>query len=184
MDIEEAGSGGGGFLTEQNHLANLGLLLRGELVAASPDAALLTGGIKSGLGAFPEHGALELREGPHHLHHHPACRSGRVDRLGQAAESCSGFPELFHDREHIAQGAREPVEFPDHDHITGAELMEQPEELGPLPASPGSLLAEDELAARRFERGRLSRCVLIVGGHASVADQHCIKVLQNPLVLR
>ena len=119
---------------------------------------------------------------PTHLYHHAACRSGRVDRLGQAAESRSGFPELFHDREHIAQGARELVQLPDHDHIPGAELLEQPEELWTFPAPPGSLLAEDEFATRRFERRHLSRRVLIVGGNAGVADQHCIKVLHNRLV--
>ena len=154
------------------------------MVRATPDAALLTGGIASGLSAFPQHGALELREGPHHLHHHPAGRSGRVDRLGQATESRSGFPELLHDREHIAQRAREPIQLPDNDNVTAAELMEEPEELGPLPTSSGSLLAEDALAARRFERRHLSRRVLIVGGNAGVTDQHCIKVSLITLVLQ
>ena len=98
MDIEEAGSGGSGLISFRNHLSNLGLLLRGELGAATPDAAFLTGGIDSGLSAFPQHGALELREGPHHLHHHPAGRSGRVDGLGQATESGANLPELLHDR--------------------------------------------------------------------------------------
>ena len=92
MDLEEACSSDGGLLSFRNHLSNLGLLLRGELGAATPDAALLTGGIDSGLSAFPQHGALELREGPHHLHHHPAGRSGRVDRLGQATESRLRLP--------------------------------------------------------------------------------------------
>ena len=105
VDLEEAGSGGSGPISFRNHLSNFGLLLRGELGAASPDAALLTGGIDSGLSAFPQHGALGLREGPHHLHHHPAGRSGRVDRLGQATESRAGFRELLHDREHVAQRA-------------------------------------------------------------------------------
>ena len=122
MDLEEACSGGGGLISFRNHLSNLGLLLRGELGAATPDAALLTGGIDSGLSAFPQHGALELREGPHHLHHHPAGRSGRVDGLGQATESRSGFPELLHDREHVAQRAREPIQLPDNDNVTGCEV--------------------------------------------------------------
>ena len=103
MDIEQAGGGDGGFLAFGNHFANLGLLLRRKLRAASPHAALPAGGLESGLGAFPKHGALELREGRHHLHHHPACQCGVVDRLGQAAESRAGFPELLHDREHVAQ---------------------------------------------------------------------------------
>ena len=184
MDLEEACSGGSGLLSFRNHLSYLGLLLRGELGAATPDAALLTGGIDSGLSAFPKHGALELREGPHHLHHHPVGRSGRVDGLGQATESRADFPELLHDREHVAQRARQPIQLPDNDHITGAKLIEEPEELGPLPTSAGSLLAEDTLAARRFERRHLSCRVLIVCGNAGVTDQHCIKVSLIILVLQ
>ena len=122
MDLEEAG--GGGLISFRNHLSNLGLLLRGELGAATPEAALLTGGIDSGLSAFPQHGALELREGPHHLHHHPACRAGRVDRFGQTPESRANFRELLHDREQVAQRARQPIQLPDNDHVTGAKLIE------------------------------------------------------------
>ena len=95
MDLEQACSGGGGLVSFRNHLSNLGLLLRGELGAATADAALLTGGIDSGLGAFPKHRVLELREGPHHVHHHPVGRSRRVDRLGYAQESRAAFPELL-----------------------------------------------------------------------------------------
>ena len=126
----------------------------------------------------------ELREGPHHLHHHPAGRSGRVDRLGQTPESRANFPELLHDREHVAQRAREPIQLPDNDNVTGAKLIEEPEELGPLPTSSGSLLAEDALAPRRLQRRHLSRRVLIVGGNAGVTDQHCIKVSLITLVLQ
>ena len=184
MDIEEAGSGGGCLLSFRNHFSNLGLLLRGELGATSADAALLTGGIDSGLSAFPQHGALELREGPYHLHHHPACRSRRVDRLGQTPESRANFPEPLHDREHVAQRAREPIQLPDNDHITAAKLIEEPEELGPVSTSSGSLLAKDALAASRLKCRHLSRRVLIVRGNASVTDQHCIKVSLITLILQ
>ena len=40
MDLEKACSGGGGLIAFRNHLSNLGLLLRGELGAASPDKAV------------------------------------------------------------------------------------------------------------------------------------------------
>ena len=179
VDLEEAGSGGGGLLAFRDHLSNLGLLLRGELGAASPHSTLLTGGIDSGLSAFPQHGALELREGPHHLHHHPAGRSGRVDRLGQATESRAGFPELLHDREHVAQRAREPIQLPDNDHVTGPKLMEEPEELGPVPTSAGSLLAKDAFAPSRFERRHLSSGVLMVGGNAGVNRSTLHKGIAN-----
>ena len=65
-------------------------------------------------------------------------------------ESRSGFPELLHDREQVAQRARQTIQLPDNDHITSAELMEEPEELGSVPTSAGSLLAVDALAARRL----------------------------------
>ena len=184
MDVEEACSSGGCFPAFGNHLTNLGLLLRGELGGATADAALLPGGIDSGLSAFPQHGALELREGSHHLHHHAACRSGCVDGFGQAAESGSGFPELLHDGEQVAQRARQAIQLPDHDHIPGAELMEEPEELGAVPTTAGSLLAKDALAASGFERGDLSGGVLLIGGNASVTKQHCVMVLQNTLILQ
>ena len=93
-------------------------------------------------------------------------------------------PELLHDREHVAQRARQPIQLLDNDNVTGAKLIEEPEKLGPLPTSAGSLLAEDALAARRFERRHLSRGVLIVCGNAGVTDQHCIMVLQNQSVLQ
>ena len=87
----------------------------GRTGVGADGAAVLMGGIDSGLGAFPENGAFELREGPHHLHHRPASRSRRVDRLGQATESRSGFLELLHDREHVAERARSPIQLPDND---------------------------------------------------------------------
>ena len=61
-------------------------------------------------------------------------------------------PSCSMDREHVAQGAQQPVELPDNDYITGAELMEEPQKLGPVPTSAGNLLAEDALATRRSER--------------------------------
>jgi hypothetical protein len=38
------------------------------------------------LRALTQHRALKLRETAQHLHHHPACRAGRVDRFSQAFE--------------------------------------------------------------------------------------------------
>ena len=58
------------------------------------------------------------------------------------------LPELLHDREHVAQRAREPIQLPDNDHITGAKLIEEPEELGPVPTSAGSLLTKDALRSQ------------------------------------
>ena len=37
----------------------------------------------TGAGSLSDHGALELGEGPKHLHHHASGRTGGVDRLCQ-----------------------------------------------------------------------------------------------------
>ena len=67
---------------------------------------------------------------------------------------------------------------------TGAKLIEEPEELGPVPTSAGSLLAKDVLSPSRLQRRHLSRRVLIVRGNASVTDQHCTKVSLITLILQ
>ena len=85
-------------------------------------------------------------------------------------------------REHVAQRARQPIQLPDNDHVTATKLIEEPEELGPLPTSTGSLLAKDAFAPSRFQRRHLSSGVLIVRGNAGVTDQHCIKVSLITLV--
>jgi hypothetical protein len=108
------------------HLSNLGLLLLGKLRATSADASFLSGGIQPGLGPFFEHGPLELRECPNHLHHHSARRCRSVDGFGQTAKARPRFTESLHNREYIAEGAREPIQFPDHKHVTIAELIQKP----------------------------------------------------------
>ena len=62
---------------------------------------------------------------PNHLYHHPVCRSRGVDRLGQTPESGANFRELLHDREHVAQRARQPIQLSNNDHIiSGTKLIE------------------------------------------------------------
>ena len=181
VDLEEARRGGGRLLAFRNHLANRDLLVRGERGAAAPHAPFLPGGLDAGPGAFPQHGALELREGPHHVHQHPAGRRRRVDRLGHAPEARAGVLELRQKREHVAQRAREPIQLPHHNDVPGAQVREELEELGPIPPSAGRLLTKDALAPRRGQRRHLRRGVLIVGGHAGVPDQHCRTV--SPITL-
>ena len=133
MDLEQARRLGGGFVAAAHHHADLGLLLRGKLGAAAPDPALPPGRIHPGPGAFPQHGAFELGEGPHHLHHHATGRAGRVDRLGQAPESGPGRLKPFHEGEHVAQRTRQPVQLPNHHHIAGPQPLQEAVEFGPVP---------------------------------------------------
>jgi len=66
-----------------NHLSNLSLLSLEKLRTASTDATFLACGIQPCFGPFSQHGPLELRESPDHMHHHPPRRRGRIDGLSQ-----------------------------------------------------------------------------------------------------
>ena len=150
MDLEQPCGIGGRLVTPGHHPTDLGLLLRRQLRTTPADASFPTGGIQTGLRSFAEHGPFEFGERPDHLHHHPSCRRCGVDRLGQAAEASFGFTQPFHDREDIAQRAGQPVELPHHEHVSFAELIEEPVEFGPVPPSAGSLLAINPLTSGRL----------------------------------
>ncbi len=153
-------------------------------VTQAAEAVKVSGSVQPGLGAFAKHGSLELREYPDHLHHHPACRSGCVDRLSQATESRSGFLELLHDCEHVPKRARKSIQLPNHDHVILAKLIEEPLQLGTVPTSAGGLLAKDAFAASSFQRGCLSSGVLVVSRDSGVTDQHCTKVSPFDLLMQ
>ena len=104
--------------------------------------------------------------------------------LTVAAESRSCFPEPLHDREHVAERPRQPVEFPHDKHITLAKLVEQPLKLGTIPTSTRRLLPIDPLAPSSLERGHLDGRVLIVGRDSGLADLHCSNVSPIELVMQ
>ena len=95
-------------------------------------------------------------------------------------KSSFGLGQVLHDDQHLPQRTREPVEFPDHQHVTLAQLIQQPVQFGAVPTSARCLLAKDALAPRCFERGYLRRGVLIVGRDPGIADQYCAKV--SPMI--
>lgn len=69
------------------------------------------------------------------------------------------------------------------EHVAFAELIENPVEFGPVPASSGGLLTIDALAPSGFERSHLGSGVLFVGGDSGVADQNCTNVSPIELVM-
>jgi len=106
------------------HLADFNLLLRRQLWTASADPSIFAGGIQTCLGSFLEHCSFELGKRPDHLHHHSTCRCGRVDGFCQAAKPRFGIRKPLHDDQHVTERPGQPVEFPDHEHITLAKLVE------------------------------------------------------------
>jgi hypothetical protein len=141
VNLEQPGSIGGGLVAPGDHLADLGLLLSGELGAASTDATFLAAGIQTGFSPLSEHGSLKLSKGPDHLHHHAAGGGGGVDGFGQAAEPCLGFGQALHNYQHIPQRAGEPVELLHQQHVALAKLIQEPLQFGPVPAPARRFLA-------------------------------------------
>ena len=50
----------------------------------------------------------------------------------------SRFPEPLHNREHVEERPRQPVEFPDYEHIIPGKLVKQPVKLRPAVDSGSS----------------------------------------------
>src|SRR3546814_21188031 len=72
-----------------------------------------------------------LQQSPsHHLHHHPPCRGGGVDRFGQRTKARSRELDPLHDVQHVLRAARQPVELPDDDDISPAQLPDHLQEIG------------------------------------------------------
>ena len=99
----------------------------------------------------------------------PYERVETIDGLGETAEAGLRFAKLLHDGEHVAQGTGEPIEFPDDQDVTVAQLVEQLLQLGSIPPAAGGILAEDAFAAGSVKRGGLDSGVLFGGGNACLA---------------
>ena len=117
-DIGAAASGG-------EHVENFGSLLWHKHRAPAADAALFTSCLETRAGPLPHHGAFEFSKSAKHLHHHPPCRSRRVDRLGQGAEVGARGVDLFQDVQQVLERARQAIEFPDDERIALAQLIEE-----------------------------------------------------------
>ena len=124
-------------------------------------------------GPFANHGPFELSEGSDHLHHHPARRCSGVDGLGEAAEACPGDLDLLHQVQEVFEAAAEPIQLPDDDHVSLAELVEHLMQLGTIPAATGGVFGEHARDPGVFERAELRGGVLVLGfADTGVTDVH------------
>src|SRR3546814_101942 len=158
---------GTGLAAGSDGLGDFATLLVAELAPSSADPAFGTCLGKAGAGAFADHRTLELGEASHHLHHHPPCRRGGVDRLGQRAEAGARQLNSLHDVQHVLQAARQPVQLPDDDHVAVAQLADHLKELRSVPAPAASDLLECPFAARSIKRAALGGVRLLELGRAS-----------------
>src|SRR3546814_19125667 len=93
-------------------------------------------------------------------------------RSGQRTKARSRELDPLHDVQHVLQAARQPVELPDDDDISLAQLPDHLQELGSVPSPAASGLLESTFAAERVERAPLRGVRLVVAlRHAGLPDQ-------------
>lgn len=196
MNAEEAGNLGGGLLSRANHLDGLLALAGIELGRSTADAAFGPRGLEPRPSPLADHRSLELGKAPDHLHHHATCGGRRIDGLGQTPKAGLGSIDLLQDVQKVLERARQAVELPDHDDVSGAKLIEQPMQLGAVPPATRSPLLEYSgctgfLESTRLRSGRL----LLPLRDSSVAQEvplrilglaqtHCERVCQRNTVLQ
>jgi len=112
------------------------LSLRGcKFWATTANTSFLPRRLKSGLRTFPQHSPFKFRKSAKHLKHHAPRWRSCVDRFRKTAETRLFLCELFYNREDISKRARQPIQFPDHEHIPLTELIQNLVQLGTIPSA-------------------------------------------------
>jgi hypothetical protein len=86
--------------------------------------------------------AFELGQGGEHVEDELATRGGGVDRLLQALEPDAALSQPGDGVDQVPQRAAEPVELPDDQGVTGAQLVQELLEGGPVGAGAAGGLGE------------------------------------------
>lgn len=128
------------------------------------------GGGEAGAGAFADEVALELAEGAEEVEGQAAAGGRRVDGFGDGLEAHAACLKVGDGLDQVRQGAPEPVELPDDEHVAVTEEGQRVSEAWPLGASARGLVLEDRRAAGGGEGVALQGGVLIAGADAGVTD--------------
>jgi hypothetical protein len=96
---------------------------------------------------------------------------GGVDRLLQTAEPHAAVGQAGDGVDQVAQGAAEPVEFPDDQGVAGPQLVEDLGEGGPVGAGAAGGLGEHSIAAGTLQAVDLELWLLVGGGDPGIAVQ-------------
>ncbi len=126
---------------------------------------------KAGVGAFLDEITFELRQRGEHVEDEPSAARGGVDGLLQGPEPNPAIRESVELVDEVSDGATEPVEPPDDEGVSRANLVDELVELGAVLEGPGHGVDKHSKAAGRIERVDLQRRVLIGGGHARVPEE-------------
>jgi hypothetical protein len=114
---------------------------------------------------------FELGQGREDVEDELAARRGGVDRLLEAAEPDTAVGEAGDGVDQVPEGAAEAVEFPHHEGVTGAQLVQDLGEGGAVAASAAGGLGEHPVAAGTLQGVDLELGLLVGGGDAGIAEQ-------------
>lgn len=144
-----------------------------EFRAPSARPAERAGVFEAAEGPLPDHGPLELREGPEHVREHPAGRRLGLDAFGEASEGRPGPSHPLQDGEEVLERPGHAVELPDDEGVARPQPPEEPLQAGTVPPAARGLLPVDLPASGGPEGLHLRPDVLgVPAGDARVSDQH------------
>jgi hypothetical protein len=95
----------------------------------------------------------------------------RIDGFGQRAEPHALRLEASDRLDQMRQRPPKAIEFPDHQHVAVADVIERLREPGPFGARSRGRILEDADAPCRSEGVALEIGVLVLGADAGVADE-------------
>jgi len=121
-------------------------------------------------GAFVHQLPLVPGQGAEDPGEHPPCRRGVADPFPQRAEQDAGASELLDGADHRGQGPAEPVRGDDDADVSGADVVNQGRQSGPVVTGPGELVGEDPLGTGLPQRVRLCLEGLVIGADPRVPD--------------
>lgn len=133
--------------------------------------------------AFADPFPLELGDRGEDVEDEPPGRGRGVDILSERPEARPACADRLDDLQQVAQGPGETVVLRHHDHVTGAKLIEQPPQLGPVADGTADLVREDLIRTGGRQGVGLGIEVLVIRGDAGIADDHVPivpKTFQNP----
>ncbi len=137
--------------------------------AAEPAAG--AGGGQARAGALLDDLLLEFGQGAEDVELKTPGRGRGVDLFGQRAKADLAVVQVLDRVDQVFEAAAKPIQAPDHERVAGGEELKAGVELGAMAQGPRADIAKHAPAAGLLERVELQREVLIVRGHARIADQ-------------
>lgn len=128
--------------------------------------------VEPGTGALADERALELGQRTEEVEHQLAAATGGVDVLAQAFQADARAVKPVNQRDQVLEGACQSVQAPHHDGVPAPGHLQQQRQPWTVSPRGAEAVLEQPFTARSVERVALQVQVLVIGGHAGVANQH------------